>query len=212
MNVGALVIASLSLIVSAMALYLSFFRRPSLSAHVGPYIVVIYDKKGLSITVPTTVANQANQVGVVRRCSLTFTRADALQQNFYMAWDSFRRITDDGSTWIQSGVAHAIPVLGRSNKTHNIQYIWETGSRPELNIAEGTYHLRFDFWSERATPFTSVVHELRVSAEEARRLNATKVGAAEGGRVNHGVVYLTLDQETMRNRVMTQHEMARLLC
>lgn len=211
MEIGALIVALLSFVISAVALYLSFFRRPNLSAHIGPYMVAIYDNKGLAITIPTTISNQANQIGVVRRCSLTIAREDARQQNFYMVWDSFRRITDDGATWIQEGVAHAIPVLGRSTKTHNIQYVWEYTSRPELAMIEGTYHLRFDFWSERSRPFASVAHELRISSEEVRRLNATKQGADGGGRIRHGVVYLTLDHETNKNRIMTCHEMERLL-
>lgn len=116
----ALLVSLCSFALSGLAIYLAYFRRPELSVHVGPYIVAIYNDKGVTITVSTTISNQANQIGVVRRCSLTLTRHDSRQHNYFMVWDSFRKITDDGATWVQLGTAHAIPVLGRSTKTHNI--------------------------------------------------------------------------------------------
>ena len=211
MEVAALVLSCLSLGISGIALYFSFFRRPSLSAYVGPYVFAIHKNLGLSITVPTTIANQANQIGVVRRCSLTITRDDSRQQNFNMVWGNFSRLTEDGGMWVQAGVAHSIPVLGRSSQTRNIEYVWEYISRPELKIVEGTYSLRFDFWSEEDTPFSSVAHKLRVTREEADRLEGSNAAGNGGARISIGVVYLTLDQETSRNSVMTQHEMKRLL-
>lgn len=211
MNQLALAISLASLILSGLAIYLAYFRKPALSAHVGPYVVAIYNNVGLSITVPTTIANQANQVGVVRRCSLTLTRHDSRHKNHFMVWDSFRRITDDGATWVQAGTAHAIPVLGRSTMTHNIQYIWNYGSSQEFAIAPGQYKLRFDFWTETDKPFSTLVHEMSVSEREAELLAGSMAQRNSQETIRRGVVYLTLDSETNRNRVMTEHEMRKLL-
>ena len=211
MELAAIGTSVISLLVAGTALYFSFFRRPIISAHVGPYIVVKYDGNGLSITIPSTFANQANQVGVVRRCALTLTHADSKQENFYMAWDSFRKLTSDGATWVQEGMAHAIPVLGRSTQTRNIEYRWENDSSPELKLREGTYRLRFDFWSEQKMPFTTVEHELRLSGCRSAEIEGTRVPRVDEGRTRHGVVYLTLDQEENKNRCMTLSEMERLL-
>ncbi|WP_421705333.1 hypothetical protein [Alloalcanivorax xenomutans] len=207
----ALLISLFSFGLSGLAIYLAYFRQPALSAHVGPYIVAIYNNKGLTITVPTTVANQAHQVGVVRRCSLTLTRHDSRQKNYFMVWDSFRKITDDGATWVQVGTAHAIPVLGRSTKTHNIQYVWEYESSPELLLKAGQYDFRFDFWSEQETPFASVSHEMTVSEKDASMLQASLAQRNAQETIRRGVVYLTLDSETNRNRLLTEHEITKLL-
>ncbi|QYY36167.1 hypothetical protein [Ruficoccus sp. ZRK36] len=207
----AIIISLLSLCGSGFSLYMAYFKRPDLSAYVGPSIVVIYNDRGLTITVPTTIANQSNQVGVVRRCSLTLNKADSTNDNFYMVWHHFRKISNDGATWIQAETAHALPVIGRSTKTANVEYIWDYRSSPKLSLSSGSYRLRFDFWSEADLPFATVEHDLTVSDEEANRLNESFSQRDSNQSIRRGVVYLSLDSETNKNRVMTKHEMTRLL-
>jgi hypothetical protein len=203
-------VAIISLIVSFTALYLSYLKKPSLSAYAGPPMLACYDNSGLTLTVPVTIANSAPKTGIVRRSSLTIKKEDSKQRNFYLEWNSFRKLTADGSTWVQAGTTHAIPIIGHSTDTKYIKYVWNYSSKPEFRFEEGTYKLRFDFWSDHEKPFETAIHMLTLSTTDVKEID-TSMTKDESGRTNSKVVYLSLDSDTTKNKVLTDKELKTLL-
>ncbi|CAH1538780.1 hypothetical protein THZG08_680008 [Vibrio owensii] len=205
MEIFSIIIATVSLLVSIVAIYHSVYKKPDLTAHIGPQIVAIYNSQDLCITVPVTIANSSPNIGTVKRCTLTVTPMNKGNQNWHMTWDSFRTITADGATWVQKGVAHSIPVLSRSKSSENIQFKWSRSNSERLEFVEGGYKFRMDFWTTKNEAHLFVEHDLYISKDDASKLSATQT--SQKGTTNTGVVYLSLDSETSANKLLTDNEL-----
>lgn len=198
-------IALFSLAISIIAIYHSIFKKPHLTAHVGPQVVAIYEERDLTITVPVTIANDSPNIGAVERCALTIAPLSKRNQNWHMVWESFRTITADGSTWVQKGVAHSIPVLSRSKSTENIRFKWQGNNTDKLELEEGGYMFRLDFMTSKNAPNLSVKYQLYISKDDASLLVSSRTH--DKTRISSGVVYLSLDSETRSNKLLTDSEL-----
>jgi hypothetical protein len=204
------IVSGLSLIISFITLYLTRLRNQKLKVFAGPQIIAGYDPKELYFVVPTSVVNASPKVGVILKSSLTIARKDTPQQNFYMAWSAFYEIGKEGTTWIHKESAHAIPVLGYATATRAIKYPWADDASPNLLLRDGVYTFRFDYWSDMKKPFATLQYELLVKKAEADQLSNIRSERGEGKSINK-IVYFVLAEDIERNRLLTEHEVKRLL-
>jgi hypothetical protein len=133
---------------------------------------------------------------------MVISRDDKPQQNFHMLWHSFRKLDSEGVIWIQSDIVSSIAVLAKSTESRNIEFQWKSDSSPELRLKEGTYQLRFYFWSNKSKPIAILQHEIFISSDHENHFNdPQKIGK---------IKYLPLDHALNMNELLTLSQVEKL--
>lgn len=203
MNIPTLLMAILSLLLSFITIYLTFFRPAKLKIYVGPFIIISRQTSYIAFSVPTTIANQSNQTGVIKRCTLVINHIDTPQKNYHMLWSSFRKINSEGSTWIQGDTVSSIAVIAKSTECRNIEYAWDFESTPNFFFKEGTYQLQFFFWSHKAKPIAHLKHEIYITNVYADHFNNPTIKGK--------IIQLPMDNDLNVNEMLTSKQVEKLM-
>jgi hypothetical protein len=186
-----------------MTIYFTFFRPADLKVFVGPFIIVSRHTSYYAFLVPTTFANQSNQTGVIKRCTLVINHNDTLQKNYHMLWSSFRKLNSEGSKWIQGDTVSSIAVIAKSTENRNIEYTWQIESKPNFNFKEGTYNLQFFFWSNKTKPIAHLKHEIHITNTEADHFNNPNMLGK--------IIQFPIDNDLNVNEILTSKQVESLL-
>lgn len=202
MNIPTILMAGISLILSIVTIYFTFFRPAKLKIFVGPFIMISRQTSYFAFSIPTTIANQSNQTGVIKRCTLVFTHKDASHENYHMLWSSFRKVNAEGSTWIQGDTVSSIAVISKSTEYRNIEFTWDFVSKHELQFKEGTYQLQFFFWSHKSQPIAHIMHDIFIKAEQANHFNNPVMKGK--------IIQLSMDNDLNVNELLTSKQVDKL--
>jgi hypothetical protein len=195
----SLAISLLSLVVAALTLYLSQFKRATISNVIGPTMVVFYSEDGgFGLFLPVTFLNRSSRTGSILRCALTLFRADSPEQRFFMEWWAFARW--EGQRWGYEEVAHALAVPGNSSTAKIIWFLWRGSSKPEFRLVEGQYVMIFHYWSALSTKPRNEEHQFYVDRSMQSQLDAPREHKSSL------IVDIVLDQQLAPNRTMTSYE------
>lgn len=204
-----LIIAIISLLVSAATFYLVHFRKPLLSCRVGPEIRVYYADYefggSLGLFIPITFINSAARTGTVLNVAVSVLRADTPQQQYLMQWRHFSKLDVEKDQWIYSESAHAVAVPGNSAVNKIIWFMWVYSSQPKLILQKGAYKLRVHFWEKKGANPTSIEHSFLVGDSEFEALEQFRQ------EKKSTTIGIWLDKELEHNRSMTGDEAKRLL-
>lgn len=205
----ATVIASISIVVALVTLYLTHLRPPDLDPHIGPTIKAYYHPNAGFVTIiPVTIINRSSTQGTVERIAITLYQKDAPQKRFFMEWDRFMTFQQDTRRTITGDRAHAMPILGDSYITKLVSFVWNIDSRPELEMRAGDYVLVFHYWEPDNDRPKSTVHEFSITEKQEDNLVSYRREAAdkpvEDRIAKH--ISITLDKKIQSNILMTEHE------
>lgn len=201
-NTVTLLIASVSLFLSLITTYFTFFRPAKLKIFVGPFIIMSRHEPYFIFSIPTTIANQSNQTGIIKRCTLVVTHNDSPQHNYHMLWRSFQKLNSEGTSWIQGDTVSSIAVIAKSTESRNISFSWQHDSKPEMQIKEGTYQLKFYFWSHKSKPISNLKQEIYINAEQANHFN-------NPDKMNK-IIQLSMDNYSNVNELLTSKQVDKL--
>lgn len=202
LNTATVIMACVSLLLSLITIYFTFFRPAKLKIFVGPFIIICRQKTYLNFSIPVTIANQSNQTGVIKRCTLVLTHKDIPQQNYHMTWHSFDKLNPEGTRWVQSDTVSSIPVIAKSTETRNIAFSWFFKSNNELQFKEGVHQLNFYFWSHKSKLITHLNHEIYINADQANHLNNPE---KEGK-----IIQISIDNDLNANEILTSKQVEML--
>lgn len=202
LNAISLLMASISLILSFITIYFTFLRPAKLKTFVGPFMIISRHKDNFAFSIATTIANHSNQTGVIKRCTLVVTHNDTPQQNYHMLWSFFRKLNTDGSTWIQGDTVSSIAVIAKSTENKNIVFLWRFENKPVFQFKEGTYQLKFHFWSHRSKPIIHLEHEVYINAAQANQLN--------NPNIVDKTIQISMDNDLNENELLTSKQVDKL--
>lgn len=203
MNNLTLLTAVVSLLLTLITFYYTFFRPAKLTIFVGPFIIISRHTSYFAFLVPTTIANQSNQTGVIKRCTLIVNHKGTPQKNYHMLWRSFRKLNSEGTTWIQNNTVSSIAVIAKSTENRNIEYEWHFEGNPNFHFKEGTYQLQVFFWSHKTKPIAHLKHEIYISDEYANLFNNPDFKGK--------IIHFPLDNEINENEIITAMQVEKLL-
>jgi hypothetical protein len=196
----SVIIALLSFVVSAVALFFAQFRPPRISAVIGPTIEIYYPADGgFGVYIPTTFVNTSPRAGTVQRCGITLFHKSRPDEQFFMAWRFFMRLNPKLSYDFEA-VAHALAVLGTSSITEQVWLTWRYFSVPELVITEGDYVLVFHYWVGAEEKPRSDLHEFHIDPDTHAQLDDCRASKKESTFV------LLLDNKIDGNKLMTSEQ------
>jgi hypothetical protein len=202
MSESSIYIALLSLVISFATFYVTQLRPPRVGLLVGSTIGLNHQEEGFSLYFPLTFNNTALQPGLVNRCSVVFTRADA-PTSHYIEWTEFRKRDDDKKIYVIEEFAGPLQVEGRSSISKLVWFRWRKGA---LALTEGKYSLEVIVWTENsALPTIREKHELFIGATEAAALADFKINKRTR------IEWLGIDKQIESNKLVTNHELEKLL-
>jgi hypothetical protein len=202
---ASVIIALLSFVVSAVALYFSQFTPPRITSVLGPSLQIYYPADGgFGIYAPATFVNASPRTGTVQRCAITLFDKAHPNEKFFMAWRFFARLTPQLSFEFEAN-AHALGVLGSSSMTKQLWLTWRSYSTPRLVISEGDYALLFHYWVGSESKPRTEVHEFTVDQETYAQLEECRVSGRES------TAEILLDHRIGGNKLMTADEARTLL-
>jgi hypothetical protein len=202
----SLVISILSLGVAATALFVSQFRGPRISVHVGPSVKLYYPKEGgFAVYIPITFINDSARMGTVFRAAISLVRIENSEERFFIEWGSFSTYDPQTGNWRYESMAHALAIPGKVAVNKLFWFNWLPSSLPPLRICEGEYILTVHYWTKRTSSPAHDAHKLHISEETFTTLESYRID----GRAT--TIDLILDKQLERNRVMTPHEAKALL-
>jgi hypothetical protein len=205
MSNTALITSVLSLLVAALALFLTQFRPPRISLITGSTVGLNYQKngEGWSLYVPITFSNSAHAPGLINRCSLVLMPPNAGQTVHYIEWTEFRKRDEDKGRYVRDEFAGPVQVEGRSSISKLVWFKWRTG---EQVFSEGKYEFELILWKENeARPAIRQKHSFYVDTQGAQKLGDYKMRNAAT------ILFTGLDKQIESNKQLTQHELLKLL-
>jgi hypothetical protein len=198
-------IALLSFAVSALALFFAQFRPPRISAVIGPTIEVYYPADGgFGIYVPTTFVNTSPRPGAVQRCGVTIFHKSRPDEQFFMAWRYFTRLSPKLAYELEA-VANALAVSGTSYIAKQLWFTWRSFSVPELVITEGDYTVVFHYWVGAEEKPRNNTHQFHINRDTSAQLDEYRASKTES------TVVLLLDNKIAGNMLMTSKQSKSLL-
>jgi hypothetical protein len=199
-------ISLLSLIVSAVTLFLAQLRAPKLTSIVGPEIQIYYPRDGgFGVYIPVSFVNESPKTGVVKRCGVSvFRKSSQEDERYFMEWRFFVDLNPDLSFTLKEA-AHALAVPGKSSIAKTLWLTWRAASSPELIIAEGAYALVFHYWHASDDKPRNDMHEFYVDHFTWQELEKYRTSK------NSTVVNLLLDKKIGANKLLTSYESRSLL-
>jgi len=202
MDYSSLFISGISLVLSTITIYYTLMRPAKLKIFVGPFIIITRHNSYFAFNIPTTIANRSNQTGVIKRATMIITHNDTPQQNYHMLWNSFRKISSDGSTWIQYDTVSSIAIIAKSTENRNIEYQGKFESIPKLCLKKGTYQVRFYYWSNKPRPIVFLKHEIYIDENQETHFgNPEMIGK---------IIQLTVDNDMNMNEILTKNQVEKI--
>lgn len=203
------IIAIISLLVAATTLYLTQLRPPKLISQSGPFIKIYYadyeTAGSFGLYLPVTIINKSARTGTILNAAITLHRKESPEQSYLMQWREFSKLDVERHKWVFDEMAHALAIPGKSTIAKIIWFMWNSESQPKLILREGTYILSFYFWDERDKPPNCETHQLYVSESIYNKLENYRA------EKKLTTVDIRLDIEIEQNRLLTQHEVRKLL-
>jgi hypothetical protein len=202
----ATAIALLSLLVSAITLFLTQFKGAELSHVVGPELKVYYPfDGGFALYLPVTFLNQSARTGTVLKCGITIFSNVNPEERFYMEWREFSRLDPATAKWGYEEITHAIAIPGNGSTVKVVWFSWRANSTPQFRLSEGQYVFAFHYW----TAFS----KQPVTSQHGLHIDHDTFVALDGYRTNKQstIVDLVLDAQIASNKLMTSHEAKSLL-
>lgn len=132
----SVVIATISLLVSGVTLFLTQFRPPRLGCVVGSTVGINHQVDGFSIYIPVTFTNTSHRPGMINRCSIVFSRADASPTSHYIEWTQFKKRDNEKKTYVREALAGPLQIEGRSSVSKLVWFRWRQG---ESEFLPGRY-------------------------------------------------------------------------
>jgi hypothetical protein len=200
------VISLLALIVSAISLFYSQLRPPSISSVVGPEIRIYYPPDGgFGIYMPATFLNQSPRTGTIRRCAITLYPKNNSEERFFMDWRYFFRLKPDGLGFEMEQIASAFAIPESQSVSKLIWFTWRSNSTPPLQIAAGEYVLVFHYWTGLTGMPHNDFHEFFIDDQTHVELDQARIVKSPRA------FEIVLDKTIGPNRVMTSSESKSLL-
>lgn len=199
-------ISVVSLGLAATALFMSQFRGPKISVHVGPIVKLYYLMDGgFAMYIPTTFINDSPRMSVVFRVAISLLRTENPHERFFIEWVSFSAYDPETECFRYEDIAHALAVPGMAEVNKMIWFHWLTSSTPSLHIREGEYDLTIHYWITETGKPVNNIHKFYVSEDTFAKLESYRTGGKDI------TVEVVLDKQLDRNRLMTPHEAKALL-
>lgn len=201
---ASIFIATFSLLISFITLFLTQFRPPKLGYIVGSTIGVNYREDGFSMYVPITFTNTAHRPGLVNRCSILFARAEASATSHYIEWTEFRKHNAERSTYGREEFAGPIQIEGRSAISKLVWFHWQEGG--DFEFLQGRYVFEIILWAEnKDRPLLRQKHEFFLGAAETQKLKSYK-------DTNKSTIkWVSIDKQIEPNKLLTPHEVNKLI-
>lgn len=196
-----LAISILSLGITATALFVSQFRGPKISVHVGPSVKFYYTKDNeFAVYIPTTFINDSARMGMVFKAAISLMRSENPQECFFIEWGSFSTYDPQAGNWRYESMAHALAVPGKAAVNKLLWFSWLASSIPPLHIYQGEYILTVHYWTTQTGFPSHDSHKLCISEEAFTTLESYRIAGCST------TIDLVLDRQLDQNLVMTPHE------
>lgn len=193
----------LSLLVAFFTLYITQLRPANVGVITGSTIGVNHQDDGFSIYLPLTFNNSAHSAGLIQRCSIVFSRADAGQTFHYIEWTDFRKRNGETNRYEREDFAGPIQIEGRSSLSKLVWFRWRTGDFP---FTEGKYTFEVVAWKENDDhPSIRKKHSFYITKEVAVALAAYKLNKLTK------IEFMGIDKQIESNKLVTEHELKKLL-
>jgi hypothetical protein len=199
------VIALLSLIASAIALFFTTFRPPKLSSVVGTSLQACHPSiGGFGIYLAVTFINASPRTGAIHRCAISLYRASMPDQRFFMGWHYFVKL-DEKMFFNVEGAAQTLAVPGQSSVGRLVWFYWASRNE-DLILDEGEYVLVFHYWVAGDSKPRNELHTFAVDADAHATLERYRADKKQG------VVELLLDHNVLpANELLTAERSRSLL-
>lgn len=158
----AVIISSVSLIVSAITLHLSYFKPANIKMIASRAITIANSyidttdstnptrvtRKwgGVSFILPFTFSNWSSKGGTIYKMRLVITTPTG-NTNYDILWSSFIQFTDGGANWESVSVAYPFSIQSKSSVTKFIRFDWSPDKSDKIDIQQGQYSLSFYTWT-----------------------------------------------------------------
>jgi len=209
MNI-AIIISILSLVVSIIALYLTQLTPPKIQCNIGPVVTTFIERPrdGLNsfstfIFIPTTFINLGSRNGSIFRAAITIHKKGTTYQQFFIQWRDFCSFHKEVGMWGSDEKAHQLSLAGKSTIAKWISFVWD--SEPEFVFDEGVYVINFYYWDRKKGNPRKISHEIIIDKNVLSSLEKVRLGESKQ------LTQIVLDKELDVNKVMTEHEVQKLL-
>ncbi len=198
----ALVISSISLVVSILTLAFTHLRRPKIQLVTGSAIGINHKSDGYTIYLPITFINPSATPGVVSRCGILIKNANEENYN-YMEWVEFRTRSAETRSYGHNEIAGPLYVLGKASVSKIAWFRWRLGKRA---FPAGTYSLLVFVWtSDREKVKFKSKHEFYISEDQAKEI--AELQQEDSSRIT----WAAIDKKIEGNKVLTKHEASKVL-
>jgi hypothetical protein len=200
---ASIVVATVSLLVSGVTLFLTQFRPPRLGCFMGSTVGLNHQVDGFSIYIPLTITNTSHRPGIINRCSILFSRADTSPTSHYIEWTQFKRRDNETKRYLRESLAGPLYIEGRSSVSKLVWFRWRQG---EIEFLPGRYVLKIILWfGNKEGPSIRQSHEFFLGDPAAESLKDYK---ANGKRT---IEWISIDSQIEPNKLLTAHEVEKLL-
>ena len=198
----SLIIAICSLLGSGVTLFLTQLRPPKIACIPGSTIGVNHQQTGFSLFMPITFTNTAHQPGLLNRCSL-LVKKDGEPTSYYLEWTEFVKRDDVKKSYSRDDFAGPLQVQGRSSISKFVCFRWRES---EFNFTQGKYIVEIIAWVEnKDIVYIRQRHEFFLGEKE--------VGSLAGHKADKktAIVWVSIDKQIASNKLLTDHEIKKLL-
>ena len=162
-------ISLVSFATSGLTLYLTHFRRASISATVGPSFKIYYDTgKALSFYFPVTFFNRSHNIGAVSAVELILPIGE---EEYRFPWRSFSRFDLPTNSWTFLDLVHATAVPGKSTAKHTIWFGWPFDAAVQPQIPPGVHRFRIRYQVLPGGEVHEIEERFVMSGEKAAELD-----------------------------------------
>lgn len=202
----AILISVFSLCIAFFTFYKTEFSNPDVSVEIGPKLVVAFVDDALNFIIPMSFTNSSHAYDVVKHVSLTISKRNVLDENYFMDWDSIYKL-NEYQGFIHTELASTTPVLGKGFVQKLVSFKW-SNEFYDFNLEKGDYKLRFDVWTKgNNKPSITKILDLKISDDKLKEIESKKKDL--NGVDN--VVYLVLNEYVNSNRVLKDYELKELM-
>jgi len=152
----ALLISGISLLISLLVTYLSYFRPANIEMYVGgrllfypaPYATVDGNVwGGFGFYLPITFHNNSTRGGTIFEVRL-LVQPIFNSITYDMSWEEFAGMHPDERRFVSKSVVQPIVVRKQESVSELVQFIWTPYARP-FEIEEGDYDIQVLVWTRR---------------------------------------------------------------
>ncbi|MCU0547085.1 MAG: hypothetical protein MUE44_33820 [Oscillatoriaceae cyanobacterium Prado104] len=212
----ATVVSILSLGVSSVVAYTSYFRQADIklcfSRDLIFFPIFIDDVptgsrtfKGVGFNLPLAFYNWSPQGGTIQRIRLVISKHN--HDNLYdMAWTTFVKITDAGD-FVNDNLAQPIPIKGCSSVNKVIRFDWiaEQGTTNSFDVQSVKYQLTIFGWTKN-TEKPSLRYETSFNIEKE---HSQKFEDSVKAKLSQAI-WVSLEENEKPNQFMSRNNIKKL--